>query len=336
VQQSNFNFLFWRLSGRTLGDVIAVTHPAGAQKYFIKHSRGKRSGRDYQALVTEVVNGMLSFYTNAPIGLMNEGNGNPGDSFMGSAKTTEVNFEAEMDRADARNAKFSKPYLNISTRWKGWSISAKKAKKILDKINQQFTRPLVSPMALGTTTKLQLYTINLEMNFYSRAVEAAIAADKKRLQAAYHRYAEFEDLTYISYMPGDGLSHGGFRERYTRAEQISSAISRVARYQKKFTQNLAKGRVDKAAKYGAKLFSYIQENLQFAGVAEICGGTEHLYVTAQLRGFRKGDENGDMPYVSDSLGNFGDAHLTGPLASMKNSIGLTDAEFYAYWMMGVF
>lgn len=174
------------------------------------------------------------------------------------------------------------------------------------------------------------------MNFYSRAVEAAIAAEKKRLQTSFNQYAEFEDINYTSYMPGDPFSHGGFSERLTRAEQISSAISRVMRYQKKFTQNLSKSRVDKAAKYGAKLFSYMQENLQFAGVADICGGSEHLYVTAQLRGFRKGDENGDVPYVSDSLGNFGDAHLTGPLASMKNFIGLTDAEFYAYWMMGVF
>jgi hypothetical protein len=55
-----------------------------------------------------------------------------------------------------------------------------------------------------------------------------------------------------------------------------------------------------------------------------------------VRGFRKGDENGDVPYISDSLGNFGDAHFAGPLTAMKSSIGLTDAEFYAYWLMGVF
>ncbi len=336
LAQSQFKFLFWRLSGRTIGDIVSVTHPLGAQKHFVKYSVGKRSGRDYQAMVSEVLNGVISYYANVPLGLMNEGNGNPGDTFMGKSKTLEINFEAEIDKPQMNGALITRPFLNISKRWKGWSISAKRAQKILDKINRDMEHRIVSPFALGSTEKLQLYTINLDMNFYSNAIVASMTKNKTELISVFNAYAEYQDINQAIYMPGDRLSGSSFLEEYTKQDQIRDGVAKVLNYQKKYHKYIEDGEVDKAAKYAAKLFSVLHQDLSFTGLALICGGKENLYVTAQIRGFRKGDENGDVPYISDSLGEFGDINISGPMNSMKSKIGMTDAEFYASWMMGVF
>ena len=49
---------------------------------------------------------------------------------------------------------------------------------------------------------------------------------------------------------------------------------------------------------------------------------------------RIGDEDGDSRINSNSLGQVGSSKVYGPLMSLMLSSGMTQSEFYAYWLRG--
>ena len=158
--------------------------------------------------------------------------------------------------------------------------------------------------------------------------------DDKKLLSIYRRYAKARDRVMRGgYIPGDPIGGGSYREVYTREEQIHDELAQLKRQQKKYLKWLNKRNPARLAKYGVKIAGNLEQELSFDGVAESVGGKQNIFVTSQLRGFRKGDENGDTPLLSHTLGEFGDRKFMGPLADMKGQIGMTDAEFFAYWMM---
>ena len=117
-------------------------------------------------------------------------------------------------------------------------------------------------------------------------------------------------------------------------QKIKDQVRRMRRYQRKYKKYLRKKRIDKQMKYGAKIAEYLESKLPFPGIAEAVGGKDNLYVFSQMRGFRKGDESGDTPLISNSIGEFGDSSFSGPLQSIKNRMGMTDAEFFVNWLVG--
>ncbi|OFZ12697.1 MAG: hypothetical protein A2X86_15375 [Bdellovibrionales bacterium GWA2_49_15] len=333
----DLNFLLWRYKTLNTTDLISVTHPEGAKKYFYRQLSGHRSGRNPLAFTLDIANGLLNTYVGNQIALADVSNGNPGDSFMGKSKAREVNFEGEILNYDSesKTGEIREPFISISYLWKGWTISKKKVLKLIADINQDYNFPLYVPESLNTTKSIQLYSLFLNIYFYKKAIGELSRVDDKKLLGIYRHYAKARDrVTHGGgYIPGDPIGAGSYREVYTREEQIRDEISGLKRLQKKYNKWLKRREPAKLAKYGVKIAANLEEDLYFDGVAESVGGKQNLFVTSQLRGFRKGDENGDTPLLSHTLGEFGDRKFMGPLSDMKGQIGMTDAEFFAYWMM---
>jgi len=333
-----FSLFHWKWLNRDLTDLITVTHPQGAQKMFYRSSKGKRFGSNYQSLFTDVANGLLNTYVSNAVNFSDPGNGNPGDTFMGKSKAREVSFEGEILNYNSKKktGRVESPFISLGYIWKGWTISKKNAMKIIDEINRDYQFHFYPETALQNTKSLQLYTISVNLYFYHRAVLEMLGQEKNNLLKIYKKHSKFKDIRYagMGYFPGDPISGSSYRDTYSKESQIRDSVSRFIRLKKKFQKWLKKERPDRQMKYGVKMADQVEKNLYFPGLAQVVGGENNIYVHSQVRGFRKGDEAGDTPLISHSIGEFGDRSFTGPLLEIKNQMGMTDAEFFSYWMVG--
>ena len=336
------SFFHWRWDKKELVDLVTVVHPKGNKKYFLKSSVGKRKGKDYQKLGTEVVNGLLTGFLGNNLSLSGELSGNPGDTFLGSSVLKEVSFEAEIINYDKKSKTgiLQHPFINISNIWKGWSLSYKKAKKLLLKLNDKYGFNFYPETVLHTTQKLQLYTVSLNIYFYKDAVKNIIKQTKKRFVNIFEEHSNIEDIIYhrpvFHYYPGDPLSGNSYSQMdvNSKEDQIYYIVRKIGKYQKKYRKYKNRNRFDKQIKYGVKLLSYIEKKLPLQGIAEVIGGENNFFVSSKLKGFRKGDEQGDSPIVASTIGEFGDTYYGGPLVAMKNRLGMTESEFFSYWLIG--
>jgi hypothetical protein len=332
----------WRWDKKELVDFITVTHPEGNKKYFLKSSSGKRKGKDYQKLGTEVVNGLLAGFLGNNLALSGELSGNPGDTFLGSSVVKEVSFEAEIINYNkkSKTGTLQHPFVNISNIWKGWSLSYKKAKKLLSKLNQNYGFDFYPETVLNTTEKLQLYTVSLNIYFYKDAVENLIKQTKKRFVKIFENHSDIEDIIYhrpvFYYQPGNPMSGNSYSEMEvnTKEDQIYYIVRKIGKYQKKYKKYKHRNRFDKQIKYVVKLLKYVEKNLPLKGIAEAIGGKNNFFVSSKIKGFRKGDEQGDSPIVASTIGEFGDTYFGGPLVAIKNRLGMTESEFFSYWLIG--
>jgi len=333
----DLSFLIWRFKTLNTKDLLTVRHPDGAEKTFYRHLSGKRSGRNPLAFALDLSTGLLNTYATNLVTLSDVSNGNPGDTFMGKSKAREILYEGELTQfdKDKKEGKIEKPFISIMNIWKGWTISKKKALEIIDDLNQEYQLPLYTPEVLATTKSIQLYSIFMNIYLYNNAIIELTTKAETGLKAIYNTTAKAKDR-YVpggSYFPGDPMSRGSYREVYTRADQIKDQISSLRSKQKKYLK--AKQKLDpmKQAKYGVKLATQIIQDLSFPGVAQVVGGIQNIFVSSQIRGFRKNDEGGDQPLMSNTLGEFGDRKFMGPMADIKNKLGMTDAEFFANWLI---
>ena len=81
------------------------------------------------------------------------------------------------------------------------------------------------------------------------------------------------------------------------------------------------------------MISLVESNLPMKEI-KLIAGEKNFLVTSRVQGFRKGDENGDRPLVSNTWGEIGDQYSQGPMTALKNFIGMTDSEFFGLWIMG--
>ena len=82
-----------------------------------------------------------------------------------------------------------------------------------------------------------------------------------------------------------------------------------------------------------KAISEAEEELNIYGLKEIFGGESNFYSFARLDGFREGDENGDQPVVSHSLGEFGRERMEGPINAIREKTNMTEGEFLISWIL---
>jgi hypothetical protein len=339
IKTGEFGFLLWRWANRKFDDLIEVTHPSRSEPvYFIRHGKGRRFGRNYQALATDLVNGLINSFSPVPLGISNEGNGNPADTLFGSAESKESIYEAQVESFNKKKkeGEIKKHFLAISYKWRGQSASDKKLAKILKKVSAKFPTPVYPQHAFDQTESLKFYAVTLDFYYYHRAFEAILKKNERELLNAFNRYSTARDINFYSHIPGDAFTRGGMRETYSRADQISDHVSRVERYLKKIKKYTEKKKYDKVANYNNKLFYFLDDHLPIAGIAKLVGGENNFFANSSVRGFRIGDEAGDSPFISDSLGSFGDPLFVGPVNSVKSITEMTEAEFYATWIMGVF
>src|SRR5690606_27438989 len=135
-------------------DLISVQHPTGYQKDFVRHTTGKRKGRNYEALAIDVINSLLKEYHEEDIMLQSNNSGDPADSVYGNSVSQYFTFESEV----AKDNTINDPFVSLSYRWRNWSISQEKILDLITDINGKFKFEFFHSSEFQSTEKIQLST----------------------------------------------------------------------------------------------------------------------------------------------------------------------------------
>lgn len=326
--------------------------PEAMNKYFFKTRRGKRSGKNYEKLVMDVVNALIKENSSEEVVLSSINNGDSGNSFWGVSTVRQISYEAEVKKLtrgeDGQGWGVPlHPFINLNYRWKGFKLSKDKANEILGIINKKFGSDLYPSSALHSTKNLQLYSISLNLFIYEKGINFMAKLPESKIETIFKKFMDIDVDDYITeggefdddYIVMHGIvphTHYFYEDAYADARGLvmSRLVDRFRKYQKRYKKALRKRDLEKISKYTAKMASLIEASLPIDGMAAMVGGRDNLYVNSTINGFREGDENGDSPYVSNTIGEFGDKYFMGPMYSMKNRLGMTDAEFYINWLLG--
>lgn len=310
---SKLGIIVFRWNWLNTRDDITITSPEGHEKRVYRRIKGQTKGTDFENYTKDLVDLIIGkiFKTNASITSFNEGN--PGYTFMGKAKNKISTYEGIYNE----EGKLDKPYAKLTRIWNGWKMKKKKAIKVLKEIKKKYAFDFFEEEVLSQTKELFLYNINVNFYVYNTGLKFMLDLPENRVEKIWTHY-QSRDMT--NFTGEDVLARSGY----------FNFISLRKKYQKYLLANDQ----DRLSKTVIKLVEVVEDNLRMAGIAQIFGGGNNVFAVAKIDGFRVGDENGDKKIMSNSFGRIGTENLDGPIARLKNFIGITTGEFYMSWLLG--
>lgn len=304
---NSLSLLFWDWKKVKTSDELVIKHPEGGEKKFYRVFAGRRFSSDFLGMFIDIGNFLLREF-DANFQISNKDDADASDSYFGKGVVRQLSFEGE----DV-GGKLGNPTVTMNYSWKGWKISYKKAQKILKKLNERFGTSLYYPEAMSTTSELQLYNISVSVYLYAEGIQNLAHLPKDQVRKLVERY--------LVTNPND------------RDSQIDMMVSSFTYYQKKYLKALDENDAKKIARFGEKMIAFAEANFPMKEFKMIAG-EKNIFITSRVQGFRKGDENGDRPLVSNTWGEIGSQYSQGPMTAIKNIIGMTESEFLGSWLFG--
>lgn len=303
----------WRWNWLNTVDNMTITSPEGYEKKMFRRNMGKTQGRDFENYAKDLVDLLVGkiFDQNFTISSFNEGN--PGYTFMGKATNKVVSYEGLYDD----NGNLEKPYIKLSNIWNGWKLKKKKALKILEDIRKKYGFRFFEDDVLAQTKELFLYNINVNFFVYDGGIKTMLELPENRVRKIWEHY-QSRDMT--NYYGDDVLARSGYFNFMALRE--------------KYSRYLLENDMKRLSKTAIRMVKLVEENLRLAGIAQIFGGGNNMFVVGKIDGFRVGDENGDKKLLSNSFGRVGTEDIDGPIARLKKFMGITHGEFYMSWLLG--
>ena len=300
------------IHGKTYYDLKAKDGVSG--KYF-SLNKDSMSGFNIESFSKQVANYYISqaMKTNKTLGgtaLTEDGNASPGDSFFGRSHTKNIRFEASV----GDDQKFGRKFLAISDTKQGWSMSEKRLKKLMGKVNEQFETTLFDVSQIDFS-KLRMFRVGYHLNLYDRGLERL-----NNLQDSVI------DTIEAKYKAEIGCDPDEDQEEYNSASCGDlGAIRWDLRSCRKSKND------EEVAQCDVTLIQDLLDYLKFSDLKEIIGES-NLYVYGTIDGFRKDSEVLNDTIYSNTVGKIGSKQWNGPIDVVRQLLGLSSGEFSGSWM----
>ena len=322
---SESNFFVWRSTKQKTSDLISVQHPTGYQKDFVKYTTGKRKGRNYEALAVDVVNALLAEYSERDIMIQSSNSGDPADSVYGNSVSQYFSFESEVTPEKT----IKNPFVSLAYRWRKWSIDQEKILDLISDINERFKFEFFHPSEFQSTEKIQLSTFSVSSNIYEPGIKFLLSFTKEQISDVLKAHGY--DPNYRSPGPrtGSRIPSRDVKDKERGARYHRLALKMFDSFQKAYQQ----GNVEQTVKFMSEFITFTEKLLPVYDFYQLFGGEQNIFVRAQVFGFRVGDEKEDNGLSSHTLGRIGSEKGDGPLKDIQRKIGVTESEFFIYWLM---
>lgn len=331
-KESGGHFLLWRWLDFEANDRIRAIHPGGQWKDFLYWSEAKVKGKSYEALSTDILSRILE-EVSGDVSISTPGSGEPGSGIFGNSVSRRAAFEAELLHSPSKYG-IGEQYVDISYEWKGWEISRKDLEKIIKDISTKFSFQFYPPQSLQQTKKVQLYSVQLKMSVYQAGIDFLSKIPVKRFRDTLTRENKYERFPEQYTCLGRGPKcERAIQERERNQKLSEQALRKFESAQKKYMKAKAAGDINEAAKQGLRMISATESVLSSKGFIELIGGQQNIFVQSAIQGFRVGDEAGDTALISSTLGQIGSAKRNGPLRFVQENLGMTQSEFFVYWLL---
>ncbi|MBI2520681.1 MAG: hypothetical protein HYV97_09695 [Bdellovibrio sp.] len=302
--RQSLGFLIWRYDRINSSNRFTVTHPEGESINLYRKYRGRTFGTDPVGAATEALAALPAIFLKGDYVPPAISEGNAGNNYFGKAENIISTFEGEVTEAG-----LEKPFLKVSRIWNGFSASRKKALKLLEEVKQRYQFSFYPKTVLNEADKLYLYNINVNFLVYADGIQNMFNLAEKDIRSI-------------------------FDKNQNKKRWLLSGVRRFLTLQKKYHKAREKKSLSGMANAATRALILAEDKLNLQGITKLVGGDENLYVYSKLEGFRVGDENGDSPYLSNSLGEFGEEDMGGPLTRIQRLTGMSEGEFFLSWLMG--
>ena len=306
------NLLFWQWQWQNSSTNISVTNPKGDERFFRRQYHGMTKGKNYQKYVNSLISHWVGLLFDRKAGL-SEGGDNPGYSFKGQSETRYLTLDEEVDGG----GKKIEPFVRLSRIYNGWSIDREKANEILDTLRQRYRYDFFNAPVLNDTRNIFMYTISLNAYFYKNGIDHLLTLSDSEIKKIFR-----ENLVQKNLMINPA-----------KIEDADTGVAKFLRFLARFRKYEEKGNFEKANKYLLKSLSQAEFKLNLNGLVTLMGGEENIFINSRIDGFREGDEDGNKPLISNSIGEFGSSNTFGPIVSVQRQTEMIEGEFFIYWMM---
>ena len=302
-------FLFWKtkyVTGKTYFDITAKN---GVKGSYFSLNKDLMQGITPESFSKQLANYYLTqVFKNVDIKIDEESGLNPGESFFGRSTTQSLRFEAAYND----QKQFTQKFLSLSDIKQGWAMSEKRLRKFMDKVNTKFGQILFDPTQLDFN-KMRLYKIGYHLNIYNHGLERLLAIKKEDIKVIEDSYKKvrrcaFDDSRLNTAICGD----------------LRFIVQKINKCPKIREQ-------EELANCTAELFKQMMDDLEFADFKRLLG-EDNIYVYGAIDGLRENSEILNDTIYSNSIGKISSKQWDGPLASVRDLLGLSDGEFSGKWL----
>lgn len=309
--QSNINFLFWnRFSLKTQDRVSLLRANDPEPENFLRRLTGSRSGENYQTIAVDVLNEILTEVIGNDFSITDTSIDDPADTLYGKSKARYSVFEAEI----GSDNKFSESFVSVNYRWRGWSSSKGNLEKIVKEFSDRYNFEFFHPQTFQQIKRADLYTMNLRIFVYDRGIKRLVTLTEGELATLLK--------DYIS-------------RNYGKDTHSIKVLDRFIRLQRHYNIQFKKGNLNKQADLITKMVSLLETSLNYKGLIKAVGGDKNILIQPILTGFMRGEDGNfsQLPIEGHQIGQYGSARRFGPLSTTQIELGMTESEFFAYWLI---
>ena len=151
------------------------------------------------------------------------------------------------------------------------------------------------------------------MNIYNRGLERLSGIKKEDIKVIEERYKKVRRCAFDDYQKNTAIC-GDLRV-------IMQKINKCPKIREQ----------EEAADCVAELFEQMMDDLEFADFKKLLG-EDNIYVYGAIDGLRENSEILNNTIYSNSIGKISSKQWDGPLASVRDLLGLSDGEFSGKWL----
>jgi hypothetical protein len=311
--QNEVTFLFWNYLRLRSFDNLELKRGASSEpEHYIRRFIGERKGLDYQTVGVNLINEMISELTDTPMSIPNSTSGDPADTLFGKSRARLGYYEAELsqDRSHVEEA-----FIGINYRWRGWKAKRNELEKIINQFSQRFQFNFFHAEALKQVRAAELYSMYLRVFVYEKGIRHALSLDNRTLLRILKEDWASKEPTALS----DAVK--------THKELITLQKKYHRAYQAKSWQLVG----DTALRF----ISLTEKKLTHTGFIKVVGDTRNVWIQPTLTGFLAGEDGklSEVPIEGNEIGMIGSDRPFGPMTSTQQELGMSEGEFFVYWML---
>lgn len=317
-------------------------HPEMVRTLY-SHKRTNTRGQDVAGFIMDAVKAVVPA---AGISIGSPSGYNPANAFLGHSTWTSIGTEAELTPGGMGLSS-----TQIEQHWGGWVLPKSKLMKILDIIEAKIRplnldRPLIRREEFATTTKLQMYEISSNLMIYEEGLKniGAMLFHPQGARGAVNQMVAIEGVESVNKFCKDPMHKliGAFgKYKYTFEENgkkltykcLMPWMLKILSAREELIKKPLPRTGEDQIKWTNKLVNTVHKEMELPTFLKWIGNKNYFF-QIRVTGFRVNDENGDMEYLSDSVGTFNADQGGGVFKDFSAKYRILSNELYARYLSG--
>ena len=300
---------------------LYITKEEHDDSKFMYSSYGNQRGLNYADLAKRVFNYVVAeFISEIELFLTPDAHQEPYKTIFGSSDTVNTEFHAkyqDLDKSGFNN--LSNKYIVSSFIDEGNSLSTRKLKSKLKKVNEDMGLTIYEDGDYKDMGKLKLYKIETKVHLYDLAVDRVFHLNSR-------------DIDKLASMIKENVNPYSCNKASTIGKKLRCGDFTYLKYIKKQCDEFYdKGNFLKGNKCISRFAYYLMRYNDIKNIIDLVG-LENIFVESSVNGFREDKETIYRPLKGNTYGRINSTHKDGPFNSLVSFLGVLKGELGGSWL----